>query len=230
MLADRRLAGTAAVTAQPGRDATTQPPRVTSVDVSAQLRDYQRAAVEAIVAGLAAGGRGQVVAACGTGKTLIGAAAAQRLCPTGLVVVTCPTLALTGQTMEVWARTGVSDMLAVCSDNDIGDPAALVWGVAVPVTTDPQVVCDWIRCTPASRQRLIAVTHVSAGRVGDGLAAADAVADLLIIDEAHHTAGRADKHAALVHQDQCLPARRRLYLTATPRIVTTRRPRSAAIR
>jgi len=42
--------------------------------------------------------------------------------------------------------------------------------------------------------------------------------DLAIIDEAHRTAGRLGKAWAAIHHDDQIPAARRLYLTATPRI------------
>jgi predicted helicase len=48
------------------------------------------------------------------------------------------------------------------------------------------------------------------------------MADLLLVDEAHRTAGRTGKRAAALHHDEALPARRRLYMTATPKVMTTR--------
>lgn len=65
-------------------------------------------------------------------------------------------------------------------------------------------------------------THVSAHVIGAALQKAKLVAEVLVIDEAHRAAGRVDKHTGLVHEDARLPARRRLYATATPRIVTGR--------
>lgn len=41
---------------------------------------------------------------------------------------------------------------------------------------------------------------------------------VVVADEAHRTAGDYDKPWARVHQDDQLPARHRLYLTATPRV------------
>ncbi|MFD9223698.1 hypothetical protein ACFWDI_27720 [Streptomyces sp. NPDC060064] len=38
------------------------------------------------------------------------------------------------------------------------------------------------------------------------------------VDEAHRTAGRLGKAWAAIHHDAQIPAARRLYLTATPRI------------
>ncbi|MFJ9847279.1 DEAD/DEAH box helicase family protein [Kitasatospora sp. NPDC101155] len=43
--------------------------------------------------------------------------------------------------------------------------------------------------------------------------------DLVVVDEAHRTAGSDGKAWAAVHADDQVPAKRRLYFTATPRIV-----------
>ncbi|RFS43608.1 hypothetical protein D0Q02_26675 [Micromonospora craniellae] len=196
-----------------------------SVERLPTLRDYQREAVEAIVRGQAAGGRGQFRAACGSGKSLVAVHAAARLCPAGLVVVACPSLPLLAQTLAVWAAAGMgAQVLAVCSDDTVADVAVRVADLQCPVTTRQDEVADWVRRTPGSRMRLILVTHLSVAVVGKGLHEADMVADLLVIDEAHHTAGWSGKHVALVHRDEHLPATRRLYMTATPRVLGTRRP------
>ncbi|WP_446466565.1 hypothetical protein [Streptomyces sp. BRA346] len=42
--------------------------------------------------------------------------------------------------------------------------------------------------------------------------------DVVVADEAHRTAGDYDKPWARVHHDDQLPARHRLYMTATPRV------------
>ncbi|MFC8845792.1 MULTISPECIES: Helicase associated domain protein [unclassified Micromonospora] len=188
------------------------------------LRDYQQEAVEAIVKGQADGGRGQFRAACGSGKSLVAVHAAARLCPTGLVVVACPSLPLLAQTLTVWAAAGMAaQVLAVCSDDTVADTAARTTDLRCPVTTRPDEIADWVRRTPTSCMRLILVTHASIAVVGEGLHAADTTASLLVIDEAHHTAGWPGKHVALAHRDEHLPARRRLYMTATPRILSRRR-------
>ncbi|MBW5262874.1 helicase, partial [Streptomyces sp. P01-F02] len=50
--------------------------------------------------------------------------------------------------------------------------------------------------------------------------------DLICVDEAHRTSGSLGKAWAVVHDQEQLPAMRRLYLTATPRIWMERpRPR-----
>lgn len=186
-----------------------------------ELRGYQHAAVEAIIAGLSGGGRGQVHAACGTGKTLVAARAAAGLCrqPGDVVVVACPSLSLVGQTAAVWVADGVAvQVLAACGDDTVADAITHLDDLPCPVTTDPGEIAGWLR-RPYHGLRLVVTTHVSAGVVGEGLLQAGVTASLLVVDEAHHTAGRAGKHVAVVHDDERLPALRRLYLTATPRFI-----------
>lgn len=189
--------------------------------MASALRDYQAAAVRAIATGLADGGRGQCIAACGTGKSIIAVHAADRLVPTGgLAVVACPSLALVSQMLAMWTAVGRRDKpLAVCGDETVTDSLVHVADLPCPVSTDPAQVARWVASTEG--RRLIITTHRSVHIVGEALFTAGSRADLLIVDEAHHTAGRGGKHSALVHDDACLPADRRLYLTATPRYLAS---------
>ncbi len=188
-------------------------------DALPPLRGYQQEAVEAIVRGAARDGRGQVIAACGTGKTLIAAHAAVRCCPRGLVVIVCPSLALVGQTLRVWRPLGAYTA-AVCSDDSVADVAGHTDPTSCPVLADPDEITAWLHHAPAQRMRLLAVTNNSADRVGAALLAAGVTADLVIIDEAHRTAGLVGKTFARIHDDTHLPATIRVNMTATPRIIT----------
>ncbi|GAA3289604.1 hypothetical protein GCM10020218_058640 [Dactylosporangium vinaceum] len=111
-------------------------------------------------------------------------------------------------------------VLAVCGDDGVTDPAVLAADLPAATTTDPDRIAAWL-AEPAPGRRLIVTTQVSAGHLGDGLRRAGRSADILVVDEAHHTAGRDSKHTALLHSDTTLPAHRRLYLTATPRLGDT---------
>ncbi len=187
-----------------------------------QLRPYQVEAVDAGVAGLRAGGRGQIQAACGSGKTIIAIRIAEDVCPErGLVVVLCPTLDLVAQVLSDWqlrARRSFT-AVAVASDETVAGEVEARAALPVPVTTEPDEIRRQVTTAQRSSLRLVVGTHRSAGRIGEALIALDEPAALLIVDEAHHTAGSAGKHGALVHDDNRLPATRRLYLTATPRII-----------
>ncbi|WP_121710141.1 DEAD/DEAH box helicase [Streptomyces sp. E5N91] len=189
-----------------------------------KLRPHQEEAVEAIVSGLHIGPgqripehglRGQVHAACGTGKTFIAAAAAHRIVPNGRVLVLVPTLALLSQTVQEWRTFGHSGpMVAVCSIED--DPR--LYSLGVPSTTSaPQLALHWgkgpvtVFATYASLPVLIEAHEGAYGLPMD-------VWDLVAVDEAHRTSGHMGKAWAAVHDQEQVPAMRRLYLTATPRI------------
>ncbi|WP_121751227.1 DEAD/DEAH box helicase [Streptomyces sp. E2N166] len=196
-----------------------------------KLRPHQEEAVEAIVSGLQIGPgqripesglRGQVHAACGTGKTFIAAAAAHRIAPHGRVLVLVPTLALLSQTVEEWRAFGhAGPMVAVCSIED--DPR--LYSLGVPSTTSaPQLALHWgkgpvtVFATYASLPVLIEAHEGLYGLPMD-------VWDLVAVDEAHRTSGHLGKAWAAVHDQEQVPAMRRLYLTATPRIWMERPPR-----
>ncbi|WP_405550439.1 Helicase associated domain protein [Streptomyces sp. NBC_01171] len=188
------------------------------------LRPHQIEALEAVVAGLdippgkripAEGLRGTVVSACGTGKTFIGAAAAKRLVPHGRVLVLVPTLELLAQTVVEWRGFGhAGPMVAVCSLND--DPRLHAMGVRC-TTSAPQLSL-WHGSGPvtvfATYASLGVVTEAHTGEYGLPMD----LWDLVLVDEAHRTSGSLGKAWAAVHEQELLPAMRRLYMTATPRV------------
>ena len=183
------------------------------------LRAYQAEAVDAVVAELADGGRAQVRMACGTGKTLVAASVAAQLAAAGLAVVLVPSISLVAQMIREWGRGCPTDrVLAVCSDRTAGHGGVSRADLAVPVSTDPEFIAKWVAGTAG--RALIAGTYDSAVRVADGLRLAGQEAELVVCDEAHHLAGAADKVTAAAVRPGFLPARRFLFVTATPKIAT----------
>jgi predicted helicase len=185
------------------------------------LRPYQAEAVTAITAGLRDRGRRQLRAACGTGKTYIASTAAAELLADsgGVVVVLVPSIALAARTITAWqAGCPVDRVLAVCSDYTVGGGGVHASELAVPVTTDAEMIAEWLADT--SGQALIVATYDSAHRLAEGLRRAGQVAELVVCDEAHRLAGRADKTTAAILRPGFMPERGRLYMTATPRIGT----------
>ncbi|MFI1066977.1 DEAD/DEAH box helicase [Streptomyces spororaveus] len=198
------------------------------------LRPHQEEAVEAIVRGLdippgrripEAGLRASVVAACGTGKTVMAAAAALRLARHGRVLVLLPTLDLLTQTVREWRLAGhTGPAVAVCSLED--DPQ--LWQLDVRTTTSAPQLGLWhghgqvtVYATYASLPVLAEAHEGLYGLPMD-------VFDLVVVDEAHRTSGSAGKAWADVHRQDVIPAMRRLYMTATPRVWMERPPRSRA--
>jgi superfamily II DNA or RNA helicase len=182
------------------------------------LRDYQTQAVKAICQTFDTHDRAQLHAACGTGKTHIALWAAGQLAPApATIAITVPTLALAAQVIDTWQRDGDIDaVLAVCSDQNLLDSAVHAADLAGTVTTDPGTIADWLAITPG--RRLVVTTYISAPTLGAGLRLAEATVDLLICDEAHHLTGHPDGYTRQILDDACLPAAKRLFMTATPRI------------
>ncbi|MFF4508384.1 Helicase associated domain protein [Streptomyces sp. NPDC001401] len=198
-----------------------------------KLRDHQIEAVSAIVRGLdvPAGGipadglRGQVHAACGTGKTVMAAAAAKRIVPRGRVLVVVPTLELLSQTVRAWHEAGHTGLaVAVCSLQD--DPE--LWNLRVRCTTNPIQLALWHGAGPVT----IYATYASLGVLAEAFEGVYgqqlAPVDLAVVDEAHRTSGSMGKAWADIHDQRVIPAHRRLYLTATPRIWEERLSREVA--
>lgn len=201
--------------------------------MAVKLRDHQTEAVAAIVRGLdiPPGGipwnglRGQVHAACGTGKTIIAAASAKRLVPKGRILVLVPTLDLLAQTVKAWHEAGPKGpAVAVCSLQD--DPE--LWNLKVRSTTNPVQLALWHGKGPVT----IYATYASLGVLAEAFEGVYgqqlAPVDLAVVDEAHRTSGSMGKAWAGIHDQSVIPAHRRLYLTATPRIWEERLSREVA--
>jgi superfamily II DNA or RNA helicase len=183
------------------------------------VRRYQAEAEAAVVSALGGGGRCQLIMACGTGKTRVASQVASVLAGNGLSVVLVPSIALAAQTISSWqAGCPTRQMLAVCSDQTVGGGGVRVSDLAVPVSTDPEFIAKWLANTAG--RALIVGTYDSAHRLAEGLRRAGQAAELVVCDEAHRLAGRAGKWTAAVLRPGFLPERRRLYMTATPRIGT----------
>ncbi|GAA1239808.1 DEAD/DEAH box helicase [Kitasatospora nipponensis] len=193
------------------------------------LRGHQEEALAAIVRGLTLrpgqvapnGLRVTVQMATGTGKSYVGAVAGQRLAPRGVVLVVVPTLNLLLQMMGSWREAGrAGQMHAVCSLMQKELPAGVL------ASTKGFIVGDWIAKAAKSRRPLtLFATYASAGAVRDAYAywAKEKQEllpelDLMVCDEAHRSSGSVEKSWTVVHDQAQIPAARRCYMTATPRI------------
>ncbi|KUN58201.1 helicase [Streptomyces griseorubiginosus] len=166
--------------------------------------------------------RTQIIAATGSGKTLIAAESAQRL-SARRVLVLVPTLDLLTQMAGAWRRAGRSGaMIGVCS-------LRAEESQGLPCTTDPEELVEWLR---GLETVTVFATYASVGMgvLQRAHAAGLGVWSLMIIDEAHRTSGDGLKPWAAVHDQAQLPAERRLYMTATPRVweAEGERPRMVA--
>jgi superfamily II DNA or RNA helicase len=184
---------------------------------------HVRAAVDATVKGLSASEKGQLVMACGTGKTLAGLWIAERL-PSTRTLVLVPSLSLVKQTLREWNAnaSGPFEHLAVCSDQTVVGEDELIQHTSelgLPVTTSPERIAAFLR--PRGR-RVVFATYQSSPQIAAAYRWRTPIFDLAIADEAHRCAGRVSSEFATILDPERIRARRRLFMTATPRFYTRR--------
>lgn len=205
-------------------------------------RDHQKEALKDVVEGLAKADRGKLIMACGTGKTFTSLCIAEKIAPTGRVLFLVPSLSLLSQSLREWTAESRHPILslAVCSDANIGkkhtkgdeDKADItLQDLAFPATTSARQIVRHYQATHAIAQRgampaqmtVVFSTYQSIQAVADALKAGLPDFDLIICDEAHRTtgvtlSGEDESHFVKVHDADFIRGRKRLYMTATPRI------------
>jgi predicted helicase len=140
--------------------------------------------------------------------------------------VLVPSLALLRQFHESWKeqQKTIADYLCVCSEKDIDKGAdsnvSHLYEIQAPgrVTTDPEVIRDFLRKTGS---RIIYSTYQSSPQIARAIQRHNLSFDLAICDEARKTAGER-KHSAFatILDDRKIPCKKRLFMTATPRVVS----------
>ena len=199
------------------------------------LRPDQMEALKAVCAGLGKADRGKLIMACGTGKTLTALRIAEDIAgANGLALFLMPSLALMAQSVREWCADAVLQLatFAVCSDSQVGkrrwsadDIAELeVTDLTFPVTTDAQKVAHAVKAAATGTMRVVFATYQSIQVIAEAQAKHGMPAfNLIVCDEAHRTtgatfAGEDQSNFVKVHDDAVIQGRRRLYMTATPRI------------
>lgn len=188
--------------------------------------------------------RGKLIMACGTGKTYTSLKIAENeVKPTGLVLFLVPSIALLGQTLDEWTAHAARPIrpMCVCSDADVSrkrtatdDGGYSVEDLAFPAVTNLDEIVRQFHSLDLMAKtnggfRIIFSTYqslpqvIAAQRELNAASPHQADFDLVICDEAHRTTGAAVKGAKesafiLVHKDSNLVAKKRLYMTATPRL------------
>src|SRR6056297_2416271 len=198
-----------------------------------ELRDHQRDALKAVVTGLEANNRGKLIMACGTGKTFTALRISEALGGPGkLVLFMVPSLALMSQTVREWKNDCQQDFNAfsACSDKKIGrseDSDTLdlnIHDLSFPATTDSQKLAKQIAAADREKMTVVFSTYHSIDVLASAQKNYDLPAfDLVICDEAHRTTGvtlkdEDDSNFVRIHSNEYVTARKRLYMTATPRI------------
>ena len=206
--------------------------------------EHQLEAVAAARAHFAAHDRGKLIMACGTGKTYTSLKIAEdEVKSTGLVLFLVPSIALLGQTLNEWTANAANPIrpMCVCSDADVStkqkstdDGGFTVEELAFPASTNVEAIVSQFKQLNLLAKtnggfRVVFSTYqslpqvIKAQKVLNAESPHQADFDLVICDEAHRTTGAAAKESCesafiLVHENSNLVAKKRLYMTATPRI------------
>lgn len=186
-------------------------------------RPHQEEAIDTVLSKFQEGHRkGQVIMACGTGKTLVSLWLHERTRSTRTLVL-APSLSLLRQTITEWlaAASTPFEFLPVCSDTTVSNTDAVVAHVAdlgFPATGSAQEVAEFL-ARPGSR--VVFSTYQSSPVVAEALRSAPPL-NLTIADEAHRCTGRTSGAFTTVLDNEKIPTSKLIFQTATPRHYTDR--------
>lgn len=188
--------------------------------------------------------RGKLIMACGTGKTIASLKIAEKETNgKGLVLFLVPSIALLGQTLREWTAQADEQINAVCicSDaevsksrkkNDDTDTFS-VTDLAMPASTNVKDIVKQFHLIGARKSNKGMTVVFSTYQSIDVISKAQKELiklkngfeefDLIICDEAHRTtgvalAGEEESAFTKVHDNSFLRGKKRLYMTATPRL------------
>ena len=184
-------------------------------------RKHQLKAIKKTVKGFDSSDKGQLIMACGTGKTLTALWICEELSP-NLTVVALPSLSLMRQTLEIWSQQARKEFkaISICSDDSVAPGEDLlitsVLDLELPVTTNLESLKTEINTT---RPKVIFTTYASFPVLCDLLQAASLIPDLTIADEAHRTVGQQGSRSTLIHDKTRFISHKTLFMTATPRVI-----------
>ncbi len=198
-------------------------------------RQHQLEALKAVQEGLSEADRGKLIMACGTGKTYTALQIAQALAGRGgRVLFLVPSLSLMSQTIREWSIDSAIRLrsFAVCSDVQVGVRRARQDDLAdisatdleIPATTLANVLAAKASKPDPERMTVVFSTYHSIQAVADAQSKHGLPEfDLIICDEAHRTtgatlAGEEESAFVKIHDANFIKGKKRLYMTATPRI------------
>lgn len=197
-------------------------------------RDHQIEARNAVALGLQTADRGQLIMACGTGKTYVTLWIKEALgAQTTLVLV--PSLGLLSQLLREWtfAATTPFEVLCVCSDQTVGarghdEAIHSVADLAFPVTSDADEVRRFLG---SAGNRVVFATYQSSSVIAAAQAdPAIPAFDLAVADEAHRCAGKVGSDFTAILDNMQIRSAKRLFATATPRTYSSTVHKAAADR
>ena len=185
--------------------------------------------------------RGQLIMACGTGKTFTSLKIAENETKgKGLVLFLVPSIALLGQTLREWSAEADEPINAVCicsdpeisrkkTKNDDNEFFSTV-DLALPASTNPKDILNQFNAIKSRKTKGMTVVfstyqsiEVIAKAQKELMKNGFGEFDLIICDEAHRTtgvtiAGEDESAFVKVHDNDFIKGKKRIYMTATPRL------------
>ena len=205
------------------------------------LRPHQTEALQKTHEHFKTSDRGKLIMACGTGKTFNSLRIAENETDgKGLILFLVPSIALLGQTLREWSADANEPInaICICSDPEISkkktkdadsDTFSVV-DLALPASTNTQEILHQFESVKRSENRGMTVVfstyqsiEVISRAQKELMKNGFSEFDLIICDEAHRTTGVTlsdeDESAfTKVHLNDFIKAKKRLYMTATPRL------------
>lgn len=184
-------------------------------------RDHQIEAIETVASNFKDVDRGQLIMACGTGKTFTTLWIKERLCVESTLVL-LPSLGLLSQTLHEWTLAANEEfqVLCVCSDESVGKKSSdeavhSIADLAFPVTSNAGDIKAFLK---GSGKKVVFSTYQSSPLIAEAqLDKTIPAFDLAIADEAHRCAGKVSGDFSTILDGEKIRAKRRLFTTATPR-------------
>lgn len=193
-----------------------------------ELREHQCEAIFNVLDGFREIDRGKLIMACGTGKTFTALRLAEQLTPPGgRILFLAPSISLISQSLREWTAEAIDPIHAfvVCSDSKVGkdEEDIRTHDLAYPATTDARRLSAAASALTHDRRTVVFSTYQSIQVVSDAQRQGLGEFDLIICDEAHRTTGLTlpgedPSEFVKVHDDHAVRGRKRIYMTATPRI------------
>ena len=196
------------------------------------LHPHQQEAFDDVIKGFKESDRGKLIMACGTGKTFTALRIAEEIAGiNGRVLYLVPSIGLFSQAMREWAEQQEVQhrYIGICSDTSAGKKTedVPIQELEIPVTTDPQKISEALGGTDEDAMTVVFCTYHSLPIVETAQDQGAPVFDIVLCDEAHRTTGieQSDEETetspfVLVHDGERIRAKKRLYMTATPRLYT----------
>ena len=204
------------------------PEQLTYKQQSFTLKDHQKEAFGDVINGFKTSDRGKLIMACGTGKTFTSLRIAEEVAGAGgRVLYLVPSIGLLSQAMREWAEQKKIPhrYIGICSDTSAGHTTEdmELGELEIPVSTDFLSILTNLREDHTDEMTVVFCTYHSLPNIATLQDEGVPAFDIILCDEAHRTTGvkRQDEdpsHFVLVHDNERIRAKKRLYMTATPKL------------